>query len=584
MFSTCAQKQAKLKTISLSELEAWEKARQDRSDELQRRAAQRHKEKNMTKFQPGYGPAGKVPAYVEAHVLSLEASPFAQRVIFPGRRVRPCSAAATPNRSCATTAAKRESSIVNDRPVTAGSAAGGHSKTNHSSIGWGTPAGGGGCLAKHARHRKKRGVSASSALLFRPRQSVFDHDANTVVHHSRVRPATAPHSQHTTAPTTTLRGGRGFVAAGRKTRKTRKDDEDEDGGKEARLVETLANLAGVQRGSEFPTVTALKTAIAIKAVQKQLREYRLNRAMSQAAPVPELQSPRGQPVAEESTVSNVIPAGSRIRGSSSRVWRSGRMGRQQHEIEPWDNRTPFFGCNDSPSHTHSMTPGSPTSRAAPALRILTLHDPVFGYRASPTASDQRQELPGSSPLQPERRPTTPPSPSRGQREPTREHKDFARAPAAAAGASVAIAGTTDFAMAPSAQEMKMQACFRRLTVGALIELNHLRNPPKPVLAVLWGLACLLGWKRSNNPPTKNSRDGKHRHHHRPPRSLFSDTYLLRDILASISPRRIPSRRLSALAKRLGVPEAAPPKVRSANAAAAVLLEWLLAVVECARAS
>ncbi|CAM9825627.1 unnamed protein product, partial [Ectocarpus sp. 12 AP-2014] len=207
-----------------------------------------------------------------------------------------------------------------------------------------------------------------------------------------------------------------------------------------------------QQGSEFPTVTALKTAVAIKAVQKQLREYRLNRAMSQTAQVPELQSPSGQPVADESTVSNVIPAGSRIRGSSSQVWRSGRIvGRQQHEIEPWDNRTPFFGCNDSPSHTHSVTPGSPTSRAAPALRTLTLHDPVFGCHASPTASDQRQELPGSSPLQPERRPTTPPSPSRGKREPTREHNHFARAPAAAAVASVASnADTIDLAMTPSA--------------------------------------------------------------------------------------------------------------------------------------
>lgn len=539
----------------------------------------------MTKFQPGYGPAGKVPAYVEAHVLSLEASPFAQRVISPGRRrVRPCSAAATPNRRCATTA-EWDSRIVNDRPATAGSTARGHSKTNHSGTGRSTPPGGGGrCLANHARHRKKRGGSASSSLLFRPRQSVFDHGVSTV-HDTCVRPATAPHSQRTTAPTTALTGGRGFVAAGRKTRRTREEDDEKEGGEEARLVEKLANLAGVQRGSEFPTVTALKTAVAIKEVQKQLRENRLNRARSQEAPVPELRSSK-QTVAQTATGSIAIAAGSRIRGSSARVWRSGSREREQlHEVEPWDNHTPFFGCNDAPSHTaNSVASASPTSKAASALKILTLHDPVFGHHASSTASEQRQELPGSRPLQTERRRTTSLSPSRGKRESFREHNP-ARAKAAAASVpGSSVVGTADLPMAPSAQEMKMQACFRRLTVGALIELNHLRNPPKPVLAVLGGLACLLGWKQSNNSPTKNRRDGKHRHHRRPPRSLFSDAYLLRDILASIFPRRIPSRRLSALAKRLRVPEAAPPKVKSANAAAGVLLEWLLAVVECARAS
>lgn len=127
----------------------------------------------------------------------------------------------------------------------------------------------------------------------------------------------------------------------------------------------------------------------------------------------------------------------------------------------------------------------------------------------------------------------------------------------------------------------MQACFRRLTVDALVELSHLRNPPKPVLAVLAGLGCLLGWKQDKRS-LRLSSNKQDRHH--PPRSLFSNVYVLRDVLASVCPRQIPSGRLSAIVTRLGVPEAEPAKVRSANAAAWVLLEWLLSVVDCARSA
>lgn len=133
--------------------------------------------------------------------------------------------------------------------------------------------------------------------------------------------------------------------------------------------------------------------------------------------------------------------------------------------------------------------------------------------------------------------------------------------------------------APVAQEQeetRIQACFRRLTVGALVELGHLRNPPKPVVAVLAGLGCLLGWKQDGRGPSSRQDRGH------PPRSLFSNVYVLRDVLASVCPERIPSRRLSAVVTRLGAPEAAPERVRSANAAAWVLLEWLLCVVACAR--
>lgn len=68
-----------------------------------------------------------------------------------------------------------------------------------------------------------------------------------------------------------------------------------------------------------------------------------------------------------------------------------------------------------------------------------------------------------------------------------------------------------------------------------------------------------------------------------PRSLFSNAYLLREVLNSVCPQQISGSRLSMLEKRLRLQEAVPARVRGANAAAAVVLEWLLAVVACARA-
>ena len=583
MFSiTCAQKMAKIETLP-SELEAWEQSRARESSKIERR--RNLQLRSEAKYALGYGPAGRVPAYVQAQVSSLDRSPLSRPVFSPGRhtppsgsRRRPRSAEST-DRTCGVVAAAR--AMKPSRPTTAS----GHSSSN----------------ADHSQQQQTgAGGSASSPfLLGKP----MARSATAVV--SRTRILSGGRVRPSTAPCELLRGRRRrYELSARRSRKG--DEEREEAAAEAaaaeetQLIEKLARLSGAHQRSEFPTVTSLKTAVAVKALQAQLRECRaIGRSKKNRMPegcdggdkgkravsAPISRNSHHQQLAADSA--DGTPVAPRVCSTKNGLQRRGNRDRQ---LKPWDNRSPFVKEN-VPISTANGATDRPTSPAAPSLRNLTRHDPVFGcLEASPSTQ--------SSPSSPSRsthflsRPENTPSstPTGGPN----NHQDgaarfLACSPSDGGPAdSGAAAGTSAAEGAHAARETQVQACFRRLTVGALIELNHLRNPPRPVLAVLAGLGCLLGWKQQGRNLSKNRNRNKGLHHHRrpppppPPRSLLGNAYVLRDVLESVRPRKIPSRRLSALTQILDGPEAAPAKVRSASASASVLLEWLLSVVACAR--
>lgn len=608
MFSlTQAQKIAKIKTQQ-SELEAWERKREEKSSKIEARRRLEQKREN-TKFAPGYGPAGRVPAYVEAHVLSLKDSPLAKPVFSPGRRCiqpppppppsshvrrRPQSAAASPDHSsCAFVAGRSCSDVVAvagsrpekgricTRPTTADSR----------------------CFPnkQQQQQQKRRGSTTSSPA------------ANCGHHHQRaagggrMRPATAPCATTTAAATATATAPRGRrdCSSARKNRKGQREGEEgrEQEHEEARLIEQLARLSGVQRAGElFPNVAAFRTAMAVEALQVQLRECRsksrnINRATTESTGRVQQNRPASAPASSSAHRSkhaaDGTPAAPRVGGMNNGARRQ-RRGMEKRKPEPWDNRSPFVVAeNVRAGTTKTATAAIVSSSSVPALRVLIRDDPAFGFLIapsstpppSPSCAHPETTAADLSKLREDRRHHGPTIACKERGEPEGVG-NVSRSPFAGSAGHVAAdpATTTTVAAAPAAEETRMKACFQRLTVGALIELNHLPNPPEPVRVVLAGLGCLLGWpKRRRNRPTKKDR---HRHDlqllNPPPRSLFSNAYVLRDVLSSVCPQKISSRRLSALTQMLGVAEVAPAKVRSANAAAAVLLEWLLAVVDCAR--
>lgn len=533
MFSiTCAQKMAKIKTIP-SELEAWEQRRREASSVIQERL--RHERSSKAVFPRGYGPAGRVPKYVKAHIGLLEESPLARPVFSPGRRIQPSACRRRPQSATATGAAHHtkpnRATAVKPRPQTA------HGRRFSNA---------------QSQLQRKRAPASCPLLLGRPAAGAAD-SRSTLEAGGRVRPTTAPCERPATAPCESPRRRRDLFGSRKNTEGTGEEEE-------ARLVEKMAQLSDGRRGGEFPTVAALKTAVALRALQAQLRECRASNlssnptsgvrgggAGSSGGDGADQKRAVSAPISSNPAAAdgNGTPAAPRVRSRSAR---RRRRGREQRELKPWDNRSPFVVDNASPSRS-TRPRGSPTSPAAPVLRTLTRDDPVFGCVKAP-------------PSTPPPHPDSPTTTSKGRRLDQNGEERAASSPSAA----------------PVAQEAQIQACFRRLTVDALVELSHLRNPTKPVLAVLAGLGCLLGWKQH-----KKILSSKQDRHH-PPRSLFSNVYVLRDVLASVCPRQISNRRLSAIKARLGVPEAAAVKVRSANAAAWVLLEWLLSVVACARSA
>lgn len=402
----------------------------------------------------------------------------------------------------------------------------------------------------------KRAPSASSPLrLDGPARGSSIVSRSTLEAGGRARPATAP--------CVSSRRRRGFVEEVKHIDGARKE--------QARLVKKMARLSSVQGGGKFPTVAALKTAVALKALQAQLRECRASNSLridpARIYPAPVARGSGGDdddnqkraasaPVSRNpAAAGDGNPAAPRGRATGSR--RRRRRGREQQcqrELKPWDNRSPFIPESSASPSRRARVPGSPTSPAAPLLRTLTRNDPVFGCGKAPSSTPPFLPPPESQTI-----------PKGDQHNQNGESK-----------------AESSPSAAPVVQETQVQTCFRRLTIDALVELSHLRNPPKPVLAVLAGLGCLLGWKRGTKglrpSPTRAGRLNQ------PPRSLFSNAYVLRDVLASVCPTKISSRRLSDIVTRLRVPDAAPAKVRSANAAAWALLEWLLSVIDCARAA
>lgn len=508
-------------------------------------------------FALGYGPAGRVPAHVQAKVSSLDKSPLSRPVISPGRyrqrsalRRRPRSADSPNRRTC----------VAEKRPGRPSTASGHYLAAD-----------------PPQPQEQQGGLSSSPLLVDKPMARSAKVSHAVMLAGGRVRPATAPQQRRRTrrysASRTRLGGDEGR-------------EEAEAEAEEAQLIEQLARLSGAQQRSEFPTVASLKTAVALKALQAQLRECRAKNGQRKnrtpgdggggdkgkravSAPISRSHHHRQRAI-HSADGGPTAPQVCRSKGRQ-------RRGNKQRQLKPWDNRSPFVADSVPPGTNNGGATGNPTNRAAPVLRNLTHRDPVFGcLKVSPSLPSPSSPTWSTHFLA---RPESPPTQTGG---PNSDHNGGARVVACSPstdspdGADVAAG----IAAPVPPETMQLQASFRRLTVGALIELNHLRNPPKPVLAVLAGLGCLLGWKQRGSP----SKKSRHKGLHQPPRSLFSNAYVLRDVLASVCPTKMPERRLSALTRILEGPEAAPAKVRSASASASLLLEWLLSVVACARSA
>lgn len=419
MFSiTCAQKMAKIKTLP-SELEAWEQRRKDESSKIQER--RRHERSSRAIFPPGYGPAGRVPKYVKAHIGLLEKSPLARPVISPGRCIQPHSSACC------------------RRPLSAASATTGsthHTKPKKAAFSTRPNTAPDRRCPKGPWQQQQQQItrtppSASSpVLLDRPARGAAA-GRPTLEAGGRVRPATAP-----------------CVSS-------RRRDDFVDGAREeeTRLVEQMARLSGVQRGGEFPTVAALKTAVALEALQAQLRECRASGLATNPAPGDGGGAGTGAnqkraasaPVLRSPSAADGTQAAPRDRRTSERRRRRARE--HQRAPKPWDNRSPFVAGSLSRSRSIRAS-GSPTSPAAPALRTLTRRDPVFGRATAP--------------------PPAPPPPPESPNIPRGEQHSQQGKTASSSSATT-----------PASQETRVQACFRRLTVPTLVELSP---PPQPTQA------------------------------------------------------------------------------------------------------
>lgn len=229
---------------------------------------------------------------------------------------------------------------------------------------------------------------------------------------------------------------------------------------------------------------------------------------------------------------------------------------------PWDNGSPFTPTERSSCLTgrrEYSRRGASRPVSAPALRVLTSNDPVFGKHERETDPHPQRLSCYCSPKHAAHHCSAA----------TR----FAEGPDNAMTCGYSSSSPCNRRKESAIQNL--QPTFELVTVGDLIELSRLHNPPKPVLAVFSALACLLGLR----PLSKGAvaRSSRRRH-----ALLFSNAYVLRDLLGSLCPSQIPQHRMSALAKRLDADDAAHSKVRGASTAATPLLDWLLAVVTRAR--
>lgn len=467
-------------------------------------------------------------AYIEAHLSSLKNSPLRKRVFSPGRRVqsspfrrtrachrhtqRPIS---TPDKRARTTPALR----VGKR-----SSAGRAHFTNG---------------LQQPQH-----VDGPVPLSTSPH---FHESARSTI----PRPVTAPAVRRVTAEGVSRRSSNDHpekswkrLSSSRIEQRYHPDDRDISAAtkKEARLLEKLAKLSGAHNNNTFPTVSALKTAVAIQSVQAQLRDcsviHRTSNRDSQRNPPISITAAANTQRAVNSKAGPPIERGSGRSGS-----------REPRAHKPWDTRYPSVSAgtilHPNNKRCTSTTNSDRRPASAPVLRLLTSKDPVFG---NAEGYDQRRSSRSHSA-------------NGGSRAGDNQDGQQKTAPRSARASSIEESDKI-------AARERVRESFERLTVGILVELGHVRNPPKPVRSVLLALACLLGWRRT---PSRRS----------PPRALFGNAYVLRAVLSSIQPRRISGRRRSTLAGMLREKYITPARVKGANAAAASLLEWLVAVVALA---
>lgn len=528
MFSvSCAQKATKMKAVTMRELETWEKLRRAQAVELTKKREEERKVKgtsNKKRFPVGYGADGRVPGYMEAYISALRDSPLGKPVFSPGRRrVR-----LEDNMRLPSPSPERRRLVQGASSATVRGQAKKNASSPDSRDPCARPVSSSGRCPTSNKQQKITWATRSPMIV--PTRPSADARGDSLA-----RPATAPSARPRKAGRTPVKQRRNSPGGGQRRSLSASSNREEQ------LLKKIARLSGVRKGGEHPTVATLKHAVAIRAVQAQLRECRDDRAAGVGGAPHQVVSGGAPPSPERQAGSN-NDAGINTRCI---VKRRGR----RRGFEPWDNRAPFI-----PEGIAQRNRGSCPIDAGP-LKILTCGDPVFSVSEESPPRFTSVSRPAYDPGDPD-------TPIEGEIDTVRGGKE-------PSGEVSCAEITTTAAAAAAAREV--EACFRRLTISVLIELSHLQHPPKPVRVVLSGLACLLGWQR------------KRSHRNAPPRSLFSNAYVLRNIMASVRPELITSRRLSAVTKRLDVQEAAPAKVKGANAAASILLDWLRAVVACARA-
>lgn len=608
------------KAATLRELEAWESGRREKAAEIEARRRAERAAASLQRLPAGYGRNGAVPAYVEAHLVSLQASPLGKSTRPINSAIARSSPSSTERRdrhlrktgwaSDTTLGTRRQTSPISPgrrrRRVKGGAAfiataiaatstrpVKREQLTNsaESRQGIGQPrvqsmaAVRGSCSTTRMQKREHEGSappppvvvvaflvpsgSSSSADPHIIRNAVTTNNSSRVV----IRPASAPsaprrRSKRMSPGGSGWQGDDGPVPSPADTR-------------EAGLLEKLTSLTCLRPDGEYPTVAALRAAVAIETIQTQLRECRNKKAVG-GSKVEAAGLPRRGVSATAVTGGVHRPAGEAATNAILRA-----VPRRRKEIEPWDNWSPFVlekaTTTTSTGGTTARTRRTDRPMSAPALRMLGSNDPVFGNAddAYRNGWRRRRSARSHSPDPPAKNATkngdqneqqTPNGRCTGSQTPPRGDKEACTMEASSTAAVAAAV-------------RKVEDCSSRLTVGALIELSRLRNPPEPVRAVQAALACLLGWQQQQRKKkNKSSQDDPAPSSYFASRSLFSNNaYLLRGILNSVCPRRISGRRLSMLEKRLRLEVVGPARVKGANAAAAVLLEWLLAVVACARA-
>lgn len=520
-------------TKTLRELEVWIKQRQQQADKIQARKRKERATLQKQRLPNGYGLDGSVPAYIQAHISALEASPLKQPVFSPGRRrLEVCpSRTRSPNpeqpfAEKGTSTASRSARYYETRAAQVSTPVKRSSGTTLATVVARV-----GCSRPHNKEQQHAKDALSPAL--RTMSPTSHYPIDGIVGRTNggvVRPATAP-----SAP---RQRGRLVFSPVRCRRQSSTATQ------ETQLLEKLSTLSAAHRHrGEYPTVCAFKTALAIEAVQAQLRTCRGTKLLKVAAAAT---GSNDQAIQTANIVNLAHDQATGAVASAARIFAQPRSRTTGSQVIPaklttWDNRSPFVLAERI--SLPASDPSSERPASAPSLRVLTANDPMF--RSTEEARAGRHRMSRSKP-------------------------PIAAVPGNEIVTRVSSSSRQEIVKASAAVATRhLQACFEQLTVGALVELNHLHSPPNPVLAVLAALACLLGIK-------SRWRDSSRR------RALFNNACVLRDLLASVSPLRISPRRLSSLARKLDANEVTMARVKGASAAAAVLLEWLLAVVACAQ--